>query len=330
MSPFLLAAFTVVLALSAAPRLASARWVVRAPRLAVGAWLGLSGAVLLSAVLTGLTLLLYWDRAHDLVKGAWHICLDALLGRHDRPAQAAAAMGLALLLALGERLAVHARRLVVAARARRAELRLAVRIGGLPSPLPGASVVRHGEPAAYLLPGPSLPGRPAEIVLTTAAVERLKPPELAAVLAHEHAHHDGHHYEITHWMRLLTAAFPRVSCFRVGRRQVDRLVELCADDAATRRAARIDLARALVSMAQPASGPPGTPPGTPSGTPPGVLAACGGDGLERLHRLLAPPRPLPWSSRAAIVTAIAAILLAPAAIATFDRYVAWAPAVLFL
>ncbi|WP_433618683.1 hypothetical protein ACQP2P_21905 [Dactylosporangium sp. CA-139114] len=59
MSPPLLAAFTTVLALVAAPRPASARWVVRAPRLAVAAWLGLSGAVPLSAAFTALTLLLY-------------------------------------------------------------------------------------------------------------------------------------------------------------------------------------------------------------------------------------------------------------------------------
>ncbi|WP_432969627.1 M56 family metallopeptidase [Dactylosporangium sp. CA-233914] len=322
MSPLLLAGFTVVLALVAAPRLASASWVARAPRLAIGAWLGLSGAALLSAVLTGLTLLLHWDRTHDLVKGAWHICLDALLGRHDRPAQVAAVVGLTGLLVLGDRLLVNGRRMVIAARARRAELRLAVRIGGVPSPLPGASIVRHGEPAAYLLPGPSLPGREAEIVVTSAAVERLQAPELAAVLAHERAHHAGHHYEITHWMRLLAAAFPRIRGFELGRRQVERLVELCADDAAARGAARIDLARALVSMAQPAS--------SPSGTPDGLLAAGGGDSLERLHRLLAPPRPLSWPVRAAIVAATTGVLAAPAAMAAFDRYVAWVPAMLSL
>ncbi|MER7274807.1 M48 family metalloprotease [Dactylosporangium sp. NPDC000244] len=318
MSPFLLAAFTMALALIAAPRLASAHWVVRAPRLAVAAWLGWSGAVLLSAVFTALTLLLYWDRAHDLVKGAWHICLDALLGHHDRAAQVAAVAGLFGLVLLGGRLAVNGRRLVIAARARRAELRLAVRLGGLPSPLPGASIVRHDEPAAYLLPGPSRPGRAAEIVVTSAAVERLRAPELAAVLAHERAHHAGHHYEITHWMRLLAAAFPQARCFTLGRGQVDRLVELCADDTAAGGAARIDLARALVSMAQPGS----------SGTPDGALAARGGDSLERLHRLLDPPPPLSRPVRAGIVAATAAALAAPVAMAAFDRYVTWAPTLL--
>ncbi|MGI5240902.1 M48 family metalloprotease [Dactylosporangium sp. CA-139066] len=317
MSPLLLAGFTAVLALAVAPRLASARWVVRAPRLAVGAWLGLSGAMLLAAVLTGLTLALHWNRTHDLVEGAWHICLDALLGRHHRPAQAAALAGLAGLLALTARLAVHARRMVAAARTRRAELRLAVRLGTVPSPLPGASVVRHAEPAAYLMPGPSLPGRAAEIVVTSAAVERLPSAQLAAVLAHERAHHAGHHYELVHWMRLLMAAFPWPACFRLGSRHMDRLVELCADDAAARSAARIDLARALVTLAQPAPGPAGGP-----------LAAGGGDSLERLHRLLNPPRPLPWPARAAIVAATAAVLAAPAALAVFDRYVAWASALL--
>ncbi|WP_433618681.1 M56 family metallopeptidase [Dactylosporangium sp. CA-139114] len=226
--------------------------------------------------------------------------------------------GLTGLVLLGGRLAVNGRRLVIAARARRAELRLAVRLGGLPSSLPGTSIVHHDEPAAYLLPGPSRPGRAAEIVLTSAAVERLRAPELAAVLAHERAHHAGHHYEITHWMRPLAAAFPRAGSCTLGRGQVDRLVELCADDTAARATAHIDLARALVSMAQPG----------PSGPPDGALGARGGDTLERLRRLLDPPPPLSWPARATIVAATAAALAAPIAMAAFDRYVTWAPALL--
>ncbi|GGM67114.1 M56 family metallopeptidase [Dactylosporangium sucinum] len=321
MSPLLLAAFTAALALVGAPRLASAAWVLRAPRLAVITWITASAAVLVAGLLTGLTLLLYWDRTHDLVKGAWHVCLDALLGRHDRPAQVAAVAGLAGLGVLGWRLLASGYRTVCGMRFRRAQLRLMIRIAGVPSSVPGATVVRHHEPAAYLMPGPSLPGRHADIIITSAAVARLREPELSAVLAHERAHHTGHHYELTHWMRILAQAFPALRCFQLGRRQVDRLVELCADDAAARTSDRIDLARALVSLAQ--------PPTTP-GRGDEVLAVHGGDGIERLNRLLSPPPPLSGRARGLIALSLIGLLLTPIGIAVFDRYTTWVPSIFSL
>ncbi|MET7394214.1 M56 family metallopeptidase [Dactylosporangium sp. NPDC005572] len=320
MSPLLLLAFGALLATTAAPRLAAAGWAPRAPRLAVLAWIALSGAVLLSAVLAALTLLLYWDRTHDLVNGAWHFCLDALTGRLDRPAQVLAGAGLLGLCALAGRMTVSAVRMLKAQRTRRTRLRLAVRLGAVPSAVPGASVVRHDEPAAYLMPGRTRPGRAADIVITSAAVERLEATELEAVLAHERAHHAGRHYELTHWMRLLAHAFPRIRCFQVGRRQVDRLVEMCADDAAARSTSRIDVARALVTMAQPAPGIAGE----------GLLAMHGSDRLERLHRLLTPPAPLPVPARLLIPAGAALAVAAPPLLAMFDRYAGWLPTTLFL
>ncbi|MFG2045215.1 M56 family metallopeptidase [Dactylosporangium sp. NPDC048998] len=310
MSPLLLVAFAAALALAGAPRLAAAGWVVRSPRLGVAAWLALSAAILLSGLLAGLSLLLYWDCAHDLVDGAWHVCLDALLGRHNRTARLAAFAGLAALLLIGARMLHSAGRLYAAHRTTRSRLRLLVRLAAGPSPLPGATVVAHPEPAAYLVPGPLLPGRRADIVITTAALDRLAAPELSAVLAHERGHHAGRHYEATRWMRMLAQAFPWARCFRLGRQQVDRLVELCADDTAARSAARIDLARALVAMA-------GSGPGAP-------LAMHGGDALERLHRLLAPPAPLGAPARTTIAASCALLPITPMALAVLERTVAWA------
>ncbi|MEV4511198.1 M56 family metallopeptidase [Dactylosporangium sp. NPDC049525] len=313
MSPLLLIAFTALLAFLAAPRLAAASWVLRAPRLALAAWLTGSCAVVASSLLTGLNLLLYWDRTHDLVSGAWHFCLDALLGRHDEPAQVAAVAGLLTVAALCYRMGLGTVRMVAAQRSQRADLRLLVRLAGIPSSVPGATMVRHDQPAAYLMPG-----RATDIVITSGAVDQLGAPELRAVLAHERAHASGRHYHLTHWVRFLVQAFPGITCFQLARRQVERLVELCADDTAARSADRIDLARALVTMAQPA-GPPG-----------GLLAVGGGDSLERLHRLLAPPRPLTALSRACIAVGVAAVAIAPLAMAMFDRYVSWAPDALSL
>ncbi|WP_432834170.1 M56 family metallopeptidase [Dactylosporangium sp. CA-092794] len=301
MSPLLLAGYATLLML-AAPRLAGAGWVARAPRLAVAAWLALTAALLLSGVLAGVGLMLYWDCTHDLVAGAWHACLDALLGRHHRRAHAAALAGLAALLLLGARLALGADRSYAARRALRSRLRLLVRMTA-PDAIPGATVVAHPHPAAYLVPG-----RAADIVITTAAVNRLAPPELSAVLAHERGHHAGRHYRAVHWTRLLAEAFPRVLCFRLARQQVDRLVELCADDTAARSTRRIDLARALVAMSSP-----------PPPTADGALCAQGGDALERLHRLLAPPRPLSRTTRAGIAVTCPLLPLVPLTLALIDR-----------
>ncbi|MEV8516589.1 M56 family metallopeptidase [Dactylosporangium sp. NPDC051484] len=315
MSPLLLVAFAAALALLGAPRLAAAGWVVRSPRLGVAAWLALSAAILLSGLLAGLSLLLYWDCAHDLVDGVWHVCLDALLGRHNGTARLAAFAGLAALLLIGARMLYSAGRLYAAHRTTRSRLRLLVRLTTGPSPLPGATVVAHPEPAAYLVPGPLLPGRHADIVVTTAAIDRLAATELSAVLAHERGHHAGRHYAATRWMRMLAQAFPWARCFRLGRQQVDRLVELCADDTAARSAARIDLARALVAMAGPAtSGRAGDAP----------LAMHGGDALERLHRLLAPPAPLGAPARTAIAATCGLLPVTPMALAVVERTVAWA------
>ncbi|GAA1501380.1 hypothetical protein GCM10009827_010560 [Dactylosporangium maewongense] len=314
MSPLLLIAFTLVLALVAAPRLAGASWVVRAPRLALTAWLVGSCAVVAASLLTGLNLLLYWDRTHDLVSGAWHFCLDSLLGRHDAPAQVAAVVGLVTVAALCYRMGLGVTRMAAVQRARRADLRMLVRLAGIPSPVPGATVVRHDQPAAYLMPG-----RATDIVITSGAVDQLRAPELHAVLAHERAHASGRHYHLTHWVRFLEQAFPGVAAFTLARRQVERLVELCADDTAARSAERIDLARALVTMAQPV------------GAGGGLLAVSGGDSLERLHRLLAPPRPLAAAAKACVAAGVAAVAVAPLAMAMFDRCCgSWVPAALSL
>ncbi|GAA4261745.1 hypothetical protein GCM10022255_095620 [Dactylosporangium darangshiense] len=311
MSPLLLC--FAAMAAAAAPRLAAAGWPLRAPRLAVLLWLALSGATAGSLALAGLSLALYWDRTHDVVNGAWHVCLDALRGRHGSLGQAVAVAGLLSVVLLAGRLLISAIRMLGAQRARRAQLRLLVRVAAVPGTVPGATVVHHHEPAAYLMPGRHRTG--ADIIITSAAVDRLGADELSAVLAHERAHHTGRHYAITHWMRLLAQAFPWMRCFRLGRRQVDRLVELCADEHAARSSSRLDVARALVSMAQPSSG-------SPYG---GLLAVHGGDSMERLQRLLTPPPPLSRAARALLGVAAAVLLLAPMALATLDRYAGWLP-----
>lgn len=148
----------------------------------------------------------------------------------------------------------------------------AARITGRALPGAGRAVVLEDpHPAAYCLPG-----RPAVIVITTAALAVLDPPQLAAVLAHERAHLVGRHHLLLTLTRGLAASFPAVPVFARGRGEVARLAELCADDAAARHSGRGTLLAALLTM------------GTGQAVPTAALAVTAGAVAARAHRLLEP------------------------------------------
>ena len=139
----------------------------------------------------------------------------------------------------------------------------------------GATVVLDApQPAAYCVPG-----RPAAIVLTSGALAVLDRDQLGAVLAHERAHLAGRHNLLISLSRGLAASFPGVPVFTRGPAEVARLAELCADDAAARRAGRPALVAALLAM------------GTGAAVPAPALAVTSGAVTARVHRLLDPPRP---------------------------------------
>jgi Zn-dependent protease with chaperone function len=166
----------------------------------------------------------------------------------------------------------------------------AVRITGRPAP--GAVVLDAPQPAAYCVPG-----RPATIVLTTAALAILDDSQLAAVLAHERAHLAGRHHLLTGLTRGLAAVFPGVPLFARGPAEVARLAELRADDAAARRSGRRTLVAALLAM------------GTGAAVPAAALGATGGAVAARVQRLLDPPARGP---RAALALVTVTALLAAA------------------
>jgi Zn-dependent protease with chaperone function len=146
----------------------------------------------------------------------------------------------------------------------------AARIAG--HAMPPAVVLDAPQPAAYCVPG-----RPATIVLTTAALAILDADQLTAVLAHERAHLAGRHHLLTGLTRGLAAVFPAVPLFTRGPLEVARLAELRADDAAARRSGRRTLVAALLAM------------GTGAAVPAAALAATGGATAARVQRLLDPP-----------------------------------------
>jgi Zn-dependent protease with chaperone function len=129
---------------------------------------------------------------------------------------------------------------------------------------------------------------------------------LAAVLEHERAHAAGRHHRLRAAAGLLHRAFPLVPVFAHASRQVNRLIELCADDAAVRRQGALPLARALVALAAPNSEP-------------GALYAAGGDSVERLHRLLQPPLPLPLPTRAAVAVGWVLLPVVPVVIVALEK-----------
>ena len=89
--------------------------------------------------------------------------------------------------------------------------------------------MEHSQPAAYCVAG-----RHPTVILTTGAVQALHPGQLDAVLAHERAHLTGRHHRLLAVARIGRQVLPFLPLMRDTEEQVARLVELHADDAATR------------------------------------------------------------------------------------------------
>ncbi len=157
---------------------------------------------------------------------------------------------------------------------------------------PHGRVLDHPHAVAYCLPGPA-----PRVVLSSGALAMLDPDELSAVLAHEHAHLAERHDLVVLPFAAWTAALPRLSGVRRARADVGTRVEMLADDRACTRCDRAALATALARVG--------------GGTAPvGALAAGAGPTLERVRRLLDPPRPAP-AIRAAAYAAAAGLVVLP-------------------
>ncbi|MDN3292881.1 M56 family metallopeptidase [Streptomyces ficellus] len=237
-----------LLAAVAAPRLlARADWPEREPVVALWVWQCVVAAVLLSF---GLSMTFSAAAAWQAVRG--HVFAPA--PRAVVEAYALGALGpwsavLAVLLACGglwtgAMLTREVRRARARHRRRRAEL--LVRAPLLPGERPGADplVLLEGErPDAWWLPGPA-----PRLVITTAALHRLKGHQLDAVLAHEQGHARARHDWLLHCSAALATGFPQIPVFAAFRDEMHRLVELAADDVASRRFGRLTIALALVEL----------------------------------------------------------------------------------
>ncbi|MFG2602210.1 M56 family metallopeptidase [Streptomyces sp. NPDC048514] len=290
----LLGALTAVIA----PRLlARTDWPDREPVVALWVWQCVVAAVLLCCALS---MTLSAAAAWQAVRG--HVFAPAPRAVVDAYALGAAgpwAATTAVLLASGGlwSLAMLVRE-VVRSRTRRRDRRaeLLVRAPLLPgeAPASGRLVVLEGERSdAWWLPGTA-----PRLVITTAALRRLKGRRLDALLAHEQGHAQARHDWLLHCSGALAGGFPQVPVFAAFRDEMHRLVELAADDMASRRFGRLTTALALVELNE-ERGVFGPCP-TPQAHVP-----------KRVYRLLTPPDRLPALRRLRLTAAAAVIPAVP-------------------
>ncbi|MFF9154388.1 M56 family metallopeptidase [Streptomyces sp. NPDC014846] len=294
----LLGALTAVVA----PRLlARADWPDREPVLALWVWQCVVAAVLLCCALS---MTLSAAAAWQAVRG--HVFASAPRAVVDAYALGTAgpwAAPTAVILASAGlwSLAMLVRE-VVRARARRRDRRaeLLLRAPVLPGEerAAGRLVVLEGErPDAWWLPGTA-----PRLVVTTAALRRLKGRRLDALVAHEEGHAQARHDWLLHCSAALAGGFPQVPVFAGFRDEMHRLVELAADDVASRRVGRLTTALALVELNE-ERGVFGRSP-TPQAHVP-----------QRVHRLLAPPDRLPALRRLRLTAAAALVPVIPVLVA---------------
>ncbi len=220
-----------------------ATWPSRAPRAAIALWqaIGLAGG--LAAVGAGLAVTVA-PLHRDLFSGVVHLIDQAASGHPLQGLGLNGALGLTLATDVGVVLAgglVLTSWRTVRARARHRDLLDLV--SARTERAPGAILLDHPMAAAYYLPGL----RP-RIVLSVGALGLLGNDEVAAVLAHERGHvHERHDlvmlpfasmHDLLRWMPYVRRA-PRA---------VATLVEMAADDFATRSTEPRLLASALVHL----------------------------------------------------------------------------------
>ncbi|MEU6551568.1 M56 family metallopeptidase [Streptomyces sp. NPDC046915] len=294
----LLGALTAVVA----PRLlARADWPDREPVVALWAWQCVVAAVLMCCALSmTLSAAAAWQAVRGHVFGsAPRAVVDAYALGTAGPWAATTAVTLAC---GGLWSAAMLVREVARARSRRRRRRaeLLVRAPLLPGeePAGGRLVVLEGErPDAWWLPGAT-----PRLVVTTAALSRLKGRQLDAVLAHEQGHAQARHDWLLHCSAALAGGFPQVPVFAAFRDEMHRLVELAADDMASRRFGRLTTALALVELNEDRGvfGP---------GRAPHAHVP------QRVHRLLTPPDRLTAMHRLRLTAAAAVVPVIPVLVA---------------
>ncbi|WP_353809791.1 M56 family metallopeptidase [Agromyces sp. SYSU T00194] len=296
----LVGALALALAWPVPLALERAAWTLRAPGLALLLWqsIALGGGVAMIGALLGVALLPFPGGAAQAVDE---------LGAHLWAGPLPPAVGVVHLFALSAAVILSTLLLltlfataVQVERDRRRHVSLVGLLGRADPARPGTVVLDHPVPVAYCLPGVT-----TVTVLSEGLVDALEPRELDAVLAHESTHLRQYHHLVLLAFRAWNQALPWFPIANRAERSVSRLVELLADDRATREVDRTVLADAVERI----------------GTAWGAAEAAGhGTGravvdrttLEiRRRRLTAPARPLGPLAVATVVAASTALVAFP-------------------
>jgi Zn-dependent protease with chaperone function len=287
-----LAVLAAVLGCPIPALLARAAWPQRAPAAALVLWQAVGLASGLAGVGAGLALAVAPLHPH-LLPGLERLARQTLAGHPLAGLGLLSLVGLAWAVVLAVRLAGGLVLATVRTLRARARLRRLVDLVARPyPPARDARVLDHPAALAYCLPGL----RP-RVVLSAGTLHLLDDKQVAAVLAHEHAHTRAHHDLVVLPFRALYASLPWVPWVGRAHQAVTMLIEMLADDRACRCHQRRVLASALVQVAT----------ATPV-VPVGALSAAQAPLLARVRRLLDPPAPAPaWLPLAVYLTALALV-----------------------
>ncbi|MEV1045404.1 M56 family metallopeptidase [Streptomyces sp. NPDC049916] len=281
-----LAALALVTALWAPRVLTRSPWPTREPVLGLWAWQCLTATALLCclcALLLSAAPVIETARAWPTGPGS-----PAVTAAWDLAFAHPWATAFALLLTAGAvwTAVSLSRELFHAFRHRSARLAyLRERAPDLPGTLPAARgpvlVLEDEYPDAWLTPS-----FPPQLVLTTGALRKLTAEQIEAVLTHELVHARAHHHWLLHLSTALATGFPRIPLFAHFCDQTHRLVELAADDTASRRCGHRTTALALIELNQHR----------------GVLTCATTRPLlhQRVDRLLQPPARLSFPRKAVV------------------------------
>ncbi|MCL3818798.1 M56 family metallopeptidase [Aeromicrobium wangtongii] len=277
MTPLLLGAIGLALALPIPALLARTSWPLLVPRAGIVLWQSFALAAILAISGAALSTALWLVTADRLTW--WRVALHLVI--------------------LGVGVLVWARFWWTAWRVwtethtrRRRQRHLVDLLGTADGVAPALRILHEETPIAYCVPNRSSP----RIVVSQGTISSLAPADFDAVLEHERAHMRSRHDLVLEAFTVLHRAFPWFMRTDAPLVQSQVMVELLADDAARRAHGPTPVARALVTLA-----------GSP--TPAGALGV-GSAASIRMARLKNPDPRNPLASIAAYSISVL-VLVAP-------------------
>ncbi|SCG70306.1 M56 family metallopeptidase [Micromonospora halophytica] len=293
MTSLVLLGWAAVVVALARPALTSAR-LASLPRLTIGLWLGAELSITVAVLTAGLLAAVPPAALSAGLAGIIAACAQALASI-GAPNGTLAVIALLATTVLAARLATSLITTFAGARRWRRRHLAALLPLAAPDAGDGWTLVEHATPVVYCLPG-----RPGQVVVTSAARDALTADEFAAVLRHERAHLRGRHHVLVALAVAFHRALPGLGMAGTAEAEIRRLVEHLADDRASERHGRHAVATAIVQLAD--------------RTPQHALGA-GTGAVDRVRRMLAPPARPRVLHRLVAAGAIGLLLAGPPTVA---------------